>query len=117
MSNFCDICRREKDERCEKCVFNKPNSYDIIADKVREFWKKNGSDDVIAFFYQKYDHEKYWEWHEELCMSQSDSDYETVEFLNDFCEGQTDVKDVTIVSLSDVTAHYTRSFLSDQEDV
>lgn len=82
------------------------NSYEIIAEAVRAFWKKNFPQDVIAFFYQKYDFETNWEWCEELIEAEGDSDYSNMTFLYDFCEGQTCVKDVTIVPLREVTAYY-----------
>lgn len=82
------------------------SSYDIIADKVREYWKETYPQDVIAFFYQKYNFESEWEWHEELVQPYGSSDYETVVYDNDFCEGQTDVKDINIVSLEEIIQFY-----------
>lgn len=87
----------------------KVNSYDIIAEKVREYWKATYPQDVIAFFYQKYDFESEmeWEWCRELVSPHGSDDYERVIFENDFCEGQTDVKDVHIVSLDEIIDFYT----------
>lgn len=87
------------------------DSYDIIADAVREYWKLNYPCDVVAFFFQKYEHERdnEWEWCEEVitCTS-SNIDRAEIEFLNDFCEGQTCVKDIHIVPLYEVTGYYTK---------
>lgn len=83
------------------------DSYDIIEAAVKEYWKKHLPIDVVVFFYQKYEHDNNWEWCEELVESHSDSDYENMTFLNDFCEGQTCVKDITIVPLWEVTKYYT----------
>ena len=82
------------------------NSYDIVAQAVREFWNTSIPQLVIAFFYQKYDFDKEWEWCEELIETNGDMDYETVVFENDFCEGQTQVKDITIVPFDEVTSYY-----------
>lgn len=82
------------------------NSYDVISDAVTAYWKENYPCDVIAFFYQKYSYETKWEWMEELVECNGYDDYENMTFLYDFCEGQTDVKDITIVPLSEVTRHY-----------
>ena len=70
--------------------------------------------DVVAFFYQKYAWDDKWEWHEELVECHGSDDYENMTFLSDFCEGQTEVKDVTIVSLHDVTAFYAKHQLPTQ---
>ena len=87
---------------------NPRTSSDIIEDMVKEFWKQTYPQDVVVFFYQKYEHEKRWWWQEEIVECWSDSDYETVTYRNDFCEGETCIKDVTIVPLSEVTEFYTK---------
>lgn len=85
------------------------NSYEIIEEAVRKFWKENYPQNVIAFFYQKYDYEDSWEWCEELVECCGYNDYEHMEFFYDFCEGQTCVKDLIIVPLSDVAGLYTNN--------
>lgn len=40
------------------------DSYDIVAEAVRKFWRENRPQPVIAFFYQKYDYDNEWEWRE-----------------------------------------------------
>lgn len=92
------------------------NSYDIVAKAVREFWKANYPQDVIAFFYQKYVHEDSWDWCEELILCAGINNYDSMEFINDFCEGQTCVKDLTIVPLSDVTEFYADKKLNERID-
>lgn len=84
------------------------DSYDIIAAKVREYWESTYPQDVIAFFYQKYSFESDsdWEWCEELVYPNGSDDYKTVHFANDFCEGQKDVKDVSIVPLEEIIKFY-----------
>lgn len=85
------------------------NSYDIIEEAVREYYKHNFQQDVIVYFYQKYEHESKWRWHGELVEVASDfEDPEEVEltFLNDFCEGETCVKDIQIIPLSEVIEKY-----------
>ena len=84
------------------------NSYDIVEQAVREFWNNSIPEPVIAFFYQRYDNEKEWEWHEELITCTSSYDYETVVFEYDFCEGQTQVKNIKIVSLDEITTYYAK---------
>lgn len=85
------------------------NSYEIVEEAVRKFWKENYPQNVIAFFYQKYDYEDSWEWCEELVECCGYNDYEHMEFFYDFCEGQTCVKDLIIVPLSEVTRLYTNN--------
>ena len=85
------------------------NSYDIVADAVREYWKNNYPQTVIAFFYQKYEFNDKWEWHEELVECNAFNDYETVIYQNDFCECQTCVKDISIISLDDIIEKYIES--------
>lgn len=87
------------------------NSYDYVADAVRAFWEKDLPQDVVAFFYQKYEFEDYWELRAELAFSESDNDYETVTFKNDFCEGQTCVRDISIIPLSVVLEFYASCYI------
>lgn len=82
------------------------NSYDIVGIGVKEYWKQNYPQDVVAFFWQKYDFEKSWEWCEELVECYSIDNYDSMTFLNDFCEGQTCVKGLTIVPLGEITSFY-----------
>lgn len=85
------------------------DSYDIVAEMVRCFWKKTYPQTVVAFFRQKYDFESEWEYHEELIYPHGSDDYETVIFHSDFCEGQTDVKDVKIVPLEEILDFYSEN--------
>ena len=90
------------------------NSYDIVGNAVREYWKKYCLPcDVVCFFYQKYEWENNWEWCEELVECDSDSDFESITFHSDFCEGQTMVKDLKIVPLWEVTELYTKTKLGE----
>lgn len=82
------------------------NSDDIIEEAVKKYWKEKYPQDVIAFFYQKHDWAKLWEWCEELVECHGSSDYENMTFLNDFCEGENCVKGLTIVPLSEVTEFF-----------
>lgn len=94
------------------------DSYDIVAEAVRKYWEENYPCDVVAFFFQKYDFESdiRWEWCEEVitCTS-SNIDRAEIEFLNDFCEGQTCVKDLHIVPLHEVTGYYTEKHFTEEE--
>lgn len=92
------------------------DSYDFVAEAVRKYWEDTYPQDVVAFFYQKYEYEQEWDWHEELVECESSSGYQTVYFLNDFCEGQTCVKDITVVPLSEVTSYYARNELWKTEE-
>lgn len=82
------------------------NSYDVIEEAVKGYWKDKYPQDVVAFFQQKYSWDDEWERCEELVECHGSDDYENMTFLYDFCEGQTEVKDVIIVPLSEVTAFY-----------
>lgn len=82
------------------------DSCDIIAETVQKYWRKSYPQDVVVFFYQKYSHETDWRQCEELVIAHSDSDYESITFLDDFCEGETDVKDIRIVPLWVVLSTY-----------
>ena len=82
------------------------DSYDVIAEAVKDYWKVNYPQDVVAFFRQKYSWDDKWERCEELVECHGSDDYENMSFLSDFCEGQTEVKDVVIIPLREVTAFY-----------
>lgn len=86
-------------------VFMRTN-YDIVGDKIRDFWRKNHPQDVIAFFSQKYKHEEMWEFCAEFATSRSSNDYETVIFEDDFWEGQEEIKDIEIVPLEEIIEFY-----------
>lgn len=84
------------------------DSYDIVGEAVKAFWENTGfAEEVIVFFYQKYEWEDRWEWCEELVTCESPNpDESAVVFENDFCEGETCVKNLTIVPLRQVTEYY-----------
>lgn len=82
------------------------DSYDVIAEAVKDYWKANYPQDVVAFFQQKYSWDDKWERCEELVECHESNNYENMTFLSDFCEGQTEVKDVVIIPLREVTAFY-----------
>lgn len=83
------------------------DSYDIVAEIVRLYWRRTHfAQDMVVYFKQKYEHEKDWEWCEEIAFCNSDTDMDNVSFLNDFCEGQTCVNIYEIVPLTDVIHQY-----------
>ena len=82
------------------------DSYDVIAEAVKGYWKDEYPQDMIVFFQQKYSWDDEWERCEELVECHGIDDYENMTFLSDFCEGQTEVKDVTVVPLREVTMFY-----------
>lgn len=89
------------------------DSYNIIGDAVRNFWKQEGfATNVIVFFSQKYSDDKQWEQCQELAMCNSDTDFENVIFLSDFCEGQTEVANIHIVELDNVTDFYYKEIIN-----
>ena len=93
------------------------DSYKIIGDAVRDFWKKEGfAEDVIVFFDQKYSNDKQWEQCQELVMCNSDTDFKNVNFLYDFCEGQTDVTNIHIKTLEEVTDFYYNLIYKQEDD-
>ena len=91
------------------------SSYDVIAGAVKDYWKVNYPQDVVAFFQQKYSWDDKWERCEELVECHGSNDYENMTFLYDFCEGQNEVKDVAIISLREVTAFYYERKIEKQE--
>lgn len=91
------------------------DSYDVIAGAVKDYWKVNYPQDVVAFFQQKYSWDDKWERCEELVECHGSDDYENMTFLFDFCEGQTEVKDVVIIPLREVTAFYYKRKIENHE--
>ena len=91
------------------------DSYGAIAGAVKEYWKANYPQDVVAFFQQKYSWDNKWERCEELVECHGSDDYENMTFLSDFCEGQTEVKDVVIIPLREVTAFYYKRKIESHE--
>ena len=68
------------------------------------------------FFQQKYSWDDKWERCEELVEYHGSDDYENMTFLSDFCEGQTEVKDVVIIPLREVTAFYYKRKIENPEN-
>lgn len=96
--------------KCTTCghEYGKRNTYDYVQEAVVRYWKQKGHypQEMIAFFYQKYEHEDRWEWCQELIECESSDDYESVTFLNDFCEGQTEIKSLKVVPLEQILDYY-----------
>ena len=95
--------------KCTNCdgEFSKRNTYDYVEDAVRKYWKEHYPQEMIAFFYQKYEWEDKWEWHAELIECDSgEYEHTTVIFLSDFCEGQQDIKCLHVVPLDEVAEYY-----------
>lgn len=114
--HYCHICcmeydcyeQKEENKTKAECVSN----YDRVAACVKAYWQQFFPQDVVAFFFQKYIYETDWEPCEEVVFCESPNDYDSVTFLNDFCEGQTCIKDIVIVPLSEVVEHYRCTKLS-----
>lgn len=84
-------------------------SYDIVGKAVRDYWDEHGyQDDMVAFFYQKYEFEsdKDWVFMSEIVLHDGRGN---MEFLSDFCEGETCVKNLTVVPLDIVLEEYSKS--------
>lgn len=83
------------------------DSYDIIAKAVRDYVvlqmknKRCVDNDYIVHFYQKYKWENNWHECTEL-VSFEDAPNGTIIFDSDFCEGQTEVKDIVVIALYEV---------------
>lgn len=88
---------------------------DIIADAVRKYWAEESQcpEPVVVYFYQKYDFDGDDKWmsHAEYVSPFSSDDFNTVIFEDDFCEGQSDVKDIHIVSAEEVIDCYQTTIL------
>ena len=84
-------------------------SYDIVEKAVRDYWDEHGyQDDMVAFFWQKYEFEsdKEWRFMTEVVFACGQG---TMEFLSDFCEGETCVKNLTVVPLDTVLEYYSKN--------
>lgn len=74
----------------------------IVANAVRRQWIESGfAYDVVVLFKRRYSFENRWGDCEEIVTANSDSDLETVEFINDFDEGEECVSIEHIIPLSD----------------
>ena len=84
------------------------NSYDIVGKAILEYWDEHHQEDMVAFFYQKYEFEsdKDWVFMSEIVLTDGQGN---IHFLSDFCEGETCVKNLTIVPLDTVLEWYSES--------
>ena len=80
----------------------------IVANKVREYWKLHYPQTMVAYFRQRYDweDETQGEWCQTIIECNSDTDYDTVIFQDDFNEGQTIIGNLTILPLEEVLTNY-----------
>lgn len=87
------------------------DTYDYVAEAVRNFWKKTHPQTVIVFFDQKYEYESDDEWEhcQEMVDCYSDIDCEHVEFQIDFCEGQTCIRNIKVVPLDIIVNFYEKN--------
>lgn len=69
------------------------NAYEIVRNVVREYWKINGISDVALVI--ELDGDEYVT----IAFCESDSDYYNVEFLDDFWEGEEEIKVTKITEL------------------
>lgn len=78
------------------------NSYEIVAEEVKKYWNYLADHNApvdnfyIAHFYQKYEKSDKWEECTEIIECQ---DGHGIIFQMDFCEGQTQVKDLCVYAL------------------
>lgn len=83
---------------------------DIIADAVRKYWKEESQhpESVVVYFYQKYDFDGDDKWIPcaEYVRPFNSDDFYNMIFDHDFCEGQSDVKDINIASAEKVFDFY-----------
>lgn len=96
-------------------------SDDIVAEAVEKYYKDNeylwGFSDtkyLVAVFYQKYSYEEKWHHEAELLVYNCKTGI--VIFDNDFCEGQTDVKDIKIYDLDDVIEFFKDNYKEDEDN-
>ena len=69
------------------------NAYEEVRNVVKEYWKKNGISDV-ALVIELDGHENVT-----IAFCESDSNPDEVEFLNDFWEGEEEIKVTKITEL------------------
>lgn len=91
-------------------------SNDIVAEAVKKYYKKHkylwdefrDTKYLVATFNQKYCFDK--EWSREVVMLVYNHRTDSIIFADDFCEGQTDVKDVHIHDLDDVLEYFKENY-------
>lgn len=89
---FCDAIGE-----CVKRGGRTKDLYDIVADKVIEFCKKEYPYDCFVKFEMSYDGK---EWEQVSCVVECDNDYHII-FQWDFCEGQKYIRNFKICHTSD----------------
>lgn len=83
----------------------KANSYDIIGEAVLKFWNHYYPCDVVVFFEQKHEYDDARYWFKEEVIAEHDGSGGII-FNWDFCEGQTDVRNIEIDTLESVLQYY-----------
>ena len=85
------------------------NSYDYVSNAVKEYWEKTFPQDVVVFFEQRYTWDNVWSEQNEVVEFTGDYDENSMEFRNDFCEGQDKVRNIHVVSLDVVLDHFRKN--------
>lgn len=73
--------------------------YSVVADKIREFCEATYYGDVVVAFEQSYDG-KSWDRQVEFASFEN-SDFESVVFNSDWCEGQSHIRNLKVWHLED----------------
>ena len=89
------------------------NTYDIVAEVVKKLWSETHKQDVVAFFEQKYNWDNHWYEIECIVRYNEDGDPCVMEFDWDFCEGQTDIRNLYVIPLTDVLKGYRSIFVGE----
>lgn len=90
-------------------------SDDIVAEAIKKYYEEHDymwafSDEcyLVATFYQKYAHQETWDHEAQLIIYNCKTD--TIIYEDDFCEGQTEVKDINVYDLYDVLEYFKNNF-------
>lgn len=77
------------------------SGYDVIADYVRRYWEYNTYTNIIVSMATSYDNKKYY-YHNEVV---SPYNYDGIEWLNDWWEGEIYIKLYGIADINDFEIH------------
>ena len=87
--------------------------YDIIEDKIIEYYESNKGiqGDVFCIFEMKYSYETEWTKYMEPALYSGDC----YEFVNDFCEGQQEIRNILIVPFEEVVNYWLENHKENQD--
>lgn len=98
-------------------INGRKDTYDLVKEKVLEFYDSTHPQDVVVFFEQRYA-SGVWEKLEVLVEFEYSytSEPDRMTFQWDFCEGQTEARNIVVVPFDEILNYYRENVIEKEND-